>query len=47
MIDSEIDSDCSITMIYTVENANKLIEEISDDFKFQRVLDLDPDMFNI
>lgn len=52
MVDSETDSDCSSTMSFTVENANELIEEISDDFKdilstvkCKRVLDLEPDMF--
>ena len=52
MVDSETDSDCSSTMSFTVENANELIEKISDSFKdilrtvkCTRALDLDPDMF--
>ena len=49
---SESDSDVASTMSYTVENANGIVEEISDHFKVilgtvkcKSVLNLHPDMF--
>ena len=49
---SESDSDVASTMSYTVENANGIVEEISDHFKdilgtvkCKSVLNLRPDMF--
>ena len=52
IVDSGTDFDCLSTICFTVENANELIEKISDSFKdilrtvkCTRALDLDPDMF--